>query len=77
MTVIDIEARQYDRMESPGLFVMLEGNEMAPPDLLAVRGDLGTMNGSRCDDGEELKFRISRSSFFLSSMIAGSKILSR
>ena len=56
---------------------MLEGSEMAPPDLLAVRGDLGTMNGSRCDEGDELKFRISISSFFLSSMMAGSDILSR
>jgi len=77
MTVMDMEARQYARIESPGLFVMLEGNEMAPPDLLAARGDLGTMNGSRCDDGDELKFRISISSFLLSSIIAESDTLSR
>jgi len=64
-------------MEIPGLFVILEGSEMAPPDLEAVRGDLGTMNGSRWDDGEELKFLISISSFLLSSMIAECVILSK
>ena len=68
---MDMEAKQYARMESPGLLVMLEGNEMAA-DLPPERGDLGTMNGSRCEDGEELKFRISMSSFLLSSMIAES-----
>ena len=67
ITVIDIEAKQYAMIESPGLFVMLEGNAME----LVALGDLGTMKGSRWDDGEALKFRISISSFFLSSMIAG------
>jgi hypothetical protein len=69
VTVIDIEARQYARMEIGGLFVMFDKGP--PPDLPC---DLEERKDSR-GDGEALKVRIScsgilmeKSSFFFSSM---------
>jgi hypothetical protein len=57
VTVIDIDAKQYARIEMGGLFVMFETGIIPP-----AFPEFGLeMNGSRCEEGDDrpLKLRIS------------------
>jgi hypothetical protein len=59
VTVIDIEAKQYARIEIGGLFVIFETGKGSPPAL--PDPDCEERKGSRPDEGDDrpLKFRIS------------------
>jgi hypothetical protein len=64
VTVIDIEAKQYAKIEIGGLFVIFERGREMPPDLPMVLDE--ARKGSRCE-GEDrpLKFRISTSGILM------------
>jgi len=65
VTVIEIEAKQYARIETGGLFVIFDKGTIDPPDLELDLEEEGR-KGSRCEgDDRPLKFRNSISGILM------------